>query len=298
MRSTTCSPTRASTLGKADYYDRYLGFDDVGVFRALGAERGLKWTTERVIELVARKAVRMEALERDVSVLFPGAEDAIRRAAAVVPVAIASGALGMEIRRVLDRAHLTPCFQAIVAAEDTPASKPAPDPYLKAVALLSAHVGEVLPPGSCVAIEDSHWGLESARAAGLRTVGVTNTYDAAALGMADLVIPSLDGLDLRRARSALLGTVARRRSLRYPERRSILKDNLIRSFTHAALSPDPDLAIAALMIARVEYPKLDAGPYLDRLDALGRARRAPRSRAAHVDRATRRRASIPTATRA
>jgi regulator of sirC expression with transglutaminase-like and TPR domain len=48
-----------------------------------------------------------------------------------------------------------------------------------------------------------------------------------------------------------------------------VKDQFVRSFTHAALSPDPDLAIAALMIARVEYPKLDAGPYLDRLDALG-----------------------------
>jgi regulator of sirC expression with transglutaminase-like and TPR domain len=47
------------------------------------------------------------------------------------------------------------------------------------------------------------------------------------------------------------------------------RQQLINSFTHAALSPDPDLAVAALMIARVEYPKLDAGPYLDRLDALG-----------------------------
>jgi regulator of sirC expression with transglutaminase-like and TPR domain len=37
-----------------------------------------------------------------------------------------------------------------------------------------------------------------------------------------------------------------------------------------ALSPDPDLAVAALMIARVEYPRLDAGPYIDQLDALGR----------------------------
>jgi regulator of sirC expression with transglutaminase-like and TPR domain len=49
-----------------------------------------------------------------------------------------------------------------------------------------------------------------------------------------------------------------------------MKEQLVRSFTHAALSPDPDLAIAALMIARVEYPHLDAGPYLDRLDAIGR----------------------------
>ena len=52
-----------------------------------------------------------------------------------------------------------------------------------------------------------------------------------------------------------------------------MREHFVRSFTHAALSPDPDLAIAALMIARVEYPKLDAGPYLDQLDALGREAR-------------------------
>lgn len=50
----------------------------------------------------------------------------------------------------------------------------------------------------------------------------------------------------------------------------MIKDQLVRAFTLAALSPDPDLAIPALMIARVEYPRLDAGPYLDRLDAIGR----------------------------
>jgi regulator of sirC expression with transglutaminase-like and TPR domain len=50
----------------------------------------------------------------------------------------------------------------------------------------------------------------------------------------------------------------------------LIKDQLVRSFTHAALSPDPDLAVAALMIARIEYPCLDAGPYLDHIDAIGR----------------------------
>ncbi len=50
----------------------------------------------------------------------------------------------------------------------------------------------------------------------------------------------------------------------------MIRPQLVRAFTHAALSPDPDLAIAALMIARVEHPRLDAGPYLDQLDALGR----------------------------
>ena len=53
----------------------------------------------------------------------------------------------------------------------------------------------------------------------------------------------------------------------------MVREQLVNSFTHAALSPDPDLAVAALMIARVEYPKLDAGPYLDELDALGREAR-------------------------
>ena len=53
----------------------------------------------------------------------------------------------------------------------------------------------------------------------------------------------------------------------------MIKDSHVRAFSHAALSPDPDLAVAALMIARVEYPALDAGPYLDQLDAIGREAR-------------------------
>ena len=50
----------------------------------------------------------------------------------------------------------------------------------------------------------------------------------------------------------------------------MIREHFVKAFAHAALSPDPDLAVAALMIARVEYPKLDAGPYLDQLDAFGR----------------------------
>ena len=81
--------------------------------------------------------------------------------------------------------------ERIVGEECPPASKPAPDPYLRAVALLSAARNEPVAPADCVAIEDSVWGLESARAAGLHTIAVAHTYPAAALGMADLVIPSI-----------------------------------------------------------------------------------------------------------
>ena len=79
---------------------------------------------------------------------------------------------------MLERENLAQSFVAMVAAEDTPISKPAPDPYLRAVARLGAGLRRpALLAGECVAIEDSHWGLESARAAGLRTVAVTQTYD-------------------------------------------------------------------------------------------------------------------------
>src|SRR6185369_12812533 len=118
------------TLTEDDYYARYLGFDDVGAFEAIGARAGAGWDAARIRDLVARKAIRLEALERDVSVLFPGAADAVRRAAAAMPIAIASGARGEEIRRVLAREDLLACFTAIVAAGDTAVSKPAPDPYL------------------------------------------------------------------------------------------------------------------------------------------------------------------------
>jgi regulator of sirC expression with transglutaminase-like and TPR domain len=49
----------------------------------------------------------------------------------------------------------------------------------------------------------------------------------------------------------------------------VVNEHVVHAFGQAALSPDPDLAVAALMIARVEYPSLEAGPYLDQLDAIG-----------------------------
>ena len=80
----------------------------------------------------------------------------------------------------------------MVSAEDTAASKPDPAPYLRAVELLSATVPG-LQPSECVAIEDSKWGLVSARTAGLRTVGITHTYAAAELDdVADAIIDHLD----------------------------------------------------------------------------------------------------------
>jgi HAD superfamily hydrolase (TIGR01509 family) len=182
-------------LADGDYYARYLGYDDVGAFAAIGKDRGRTWTPAEIERLVQRKAVQFERLEHEVSVLFPGAADAVRRAAIAYPIAIASGARAEEIHRVLAREALTSCFTAIVAAEDTPRSKPSPDPYLHVVERLRNTLGPVQPE-ECVALEDSRWGLQSARAAGLRTVAVAQTYERSALADADLVIETIDEMDL------------------------------------------------------------------------------------------------------
>ena len=105
-------------LSEPEYYERYLGFDDVAAFYAIGADRGRTWTPGHVAELATRKAAHIETLERDVSVLFPGADGAIRRAAEAVPLAIASGAIGAEIRRVLDRHDLTRYFAGNLGLHD------------------------------------------------------------------------------------------------------------------------------------------------------------------------------------
>lgn len=185
------------TLTDAAYFDRYLGFDDYGVLRALAADTGRPLADAEVEALVAAKGRRYDTLASQGEMLFPGAADFIRQAAAAVPLAIASGALTHEIEHVLDRAGLRDQLLAVVGADQTAQSKPAPDPYLAAFARLQAAIGRTLDPRRTVAVEDSRWGLESARAAGLRTVAVTNTYAATALAEhAELVVTGLDTLRL------------------------------------------------------------------------------------------------------
>jgi HAD superfamily hydrolase (TIGR01509 family) len=185
---------RGIALAEQDYYNRYLGFDDVGAFEAIGRDQNVPLTPREVADLTATKALRMEVLERDGSVLFPGAKEAITRMAALGPTAIASGAIRAEILRVLEHERLVRFFRAIVGAEDAPRSKPAPDPYLRAVELLSETIDAPLQPSECAAIEDSRWGVESARTAGLRVIGITHTYQSDALPGTDAVIDHLDQL--------------------------------------------------------------------------------------------------------
>jgi beta-phosphoglucomutase len=183
-------------LSASDYFNRYLGFDDVGMFEALARDRGIAMSDRQVTALVTRKGVKLQTMLQAGSVLFPGAADFIRAAAAAVPVAIASGALRHEIDEIVEAAGIAQLFTTVVAAGDTPQSKPSPAPYLLAFERLREATGRELDGRRCVAIEDSRWGLESARGAGLRCVGVTNSYPADQMGQAELIVSGLDTLTI------------------------------------------------------------------------------------------------------
>jgi beta-phosphoglucomutase len=116
-------------ISPKEYYARYLGYDDVGMFQAFGEDRGVPMDDARVAGLVTRKGQKLQAMLTTGAVLFPGAIEFIRSAAGAVPIAIASGALRHEIDEVVVAAGVAGLFSAIVASGDTPESKPSPAPY-------------------------------------------------------------------------------------------------------------------------------------------------------------------------
>jgi beta-phosphoglucomutase-like phosphatase (HAD superfamily) len=103
----------------------------------------------------------------------------------------------VEVSYVFQRANLTPLFSIVITAEDASACKPAPDCYLAGLMKLNElrqHERQLpLIASECLAIEDSPPGIQSARAAGMRTLGVTNTVSDEALRAAgaDVVTKSL-----------------------------------------------------------------------------------------------------------
>src|SRR5205823_2444475 len=140
------------------------------------ADAGQATARERVDALVARKADRYAARAREGLRVFPGAIACVSAVAARWPVAICSGALRPEIESALDLMGLRDRIAAIVSAEDTTRCKPDPEGYRLALAALRARDGADLSAAECLVVEDSLAGVASAKAAGMRAVGITHTY--------------------------------------------------------------------------------------------------------------------------
>ena len=168
-----------------EWYMSALGMDDRTFVQAM-FERAKKPLTAPVLETVlSAKTDLHRQMIADELPLFPGVLTFLKATSRHFSLGLVSMANKMEVGYVFERANLTPLFSVIVTAEDASACKPSPDCYLTGLTKLNEkRQRERLLPllaNECLAIEDSPPGIESARVAGMRTLGITNTVSETAL---------------------------------------------------------------------------------------------------------------------
>jgi beta-phosphoglucomutase len=171
-------------LTEEDYYAS-LGMDDVTFMRAAFERAGRAPDETAVAAVLESFTAAHLALVADELPLFPGVVTFIKATARRYALGLVSMARRDYIEHVLARAGLRQAFSVIVSAEDVTACKPDPACYTTALARLNeqrrAQGQPPLAPAACLVIEDAPPGIASARAAGMRTLGVTNTVKEPAL---------------------------------------------------------------------------------------------------------------------
>ncbi len=123
---------------------------------------------------------------------IPGATEAVRRIARMLPIAIASSAHPAVIDAALAATDLAAVPRVIVSSDAVAHGKPAPDVYLETARRLA------IEPMRCLVVEDSYNGVAAAKAAGMTVVLVPNSSVPPAPGtaeLADVVLQRLADLD-------------------------------------------------------------------------------------------------------
>ena len=141
--------------------------------------------------LAERKREHYARLARRGMLAIPGVADFVAGLARkAVPRAVATTASRRDVESLLAEVGLRVHFDVVVAAEDVRWGKPDPEVYLSAAGKLG------LPPAACVVFEDSLVGIQAARRAGMRVVGVTTAHvaDELVAAGAERAIPSFEGV--------------------------------------------------------------------------------------------------------
>lgn len=182
-----------------------LGRSDRACLTELLSRRGRVVSDAYLDGLIARKSQayvdQLTAIEQLPT--YAGLTDLIFQIrAAQLPMAIVSGTVRSEIEFVLQRLELTQHFSVIVAGDEIPASKPAPDGYLLGVQRLNQHYPQLqIKPTDCLAIEDTPSGIQAAKAAGMQVVGVANSYPFHMMQrLSNWAVDYLSDLELERVR--------------------------------------------------------------------------------------------------
>ena len=151
---------RGIAVDERTYFERYIGFDDVGAFSAMLTDAGRDAPPALIAELVdAKRPLYLERARAGLT-LFAGARERVCACAAHGPVGVVSGALRDEIELGLGLLGVRDRVSFIVAAEDTTRCKPDPEGYAKAIARLEVE------PARVAVLEDSGSGIRAALGAG------------------------------------------------------------------------------------------------------------------------------------
>lgn len=170
--------THDVSITDEEYFES-LGMDDVAFTRAAFARAGRTVDDETARSVIDREHELHRSMIKDNVPFTAGVVTFIKEAARKFQLGIVSMAERAEIEHVLGTPGLLPYFSVIVTAQPGLNHKPAPDCYLRALELLNQKRRDdrdmPLLAKECVVVEDAPPGVESARAAGMRTIGVTNT---------------------------------------------------------------------------------------------------------------------------
>lgn len=182
-----------------EQYLQALGMDDQTFVRAAFAKAGKDLPNGDLLVIQGKKTEIHRRLLTDDLPLFHGVKTLLKAASREFTLGLVSMANREEIGYIFERANLASLFAIVVSAEDVDVCKPAPDCYLKGLEKLNEHrrnAGQAaLQASECLAIEDSPPGVASARAAGMRTLGVTNTVPAGELRGAGAEVVTKDLAD-------------------------------------------------------------------------------------------------------
>jgi phosphoglycolate phosphatase/beta-phosphoglucomutase len=180
-----------------ELYFGALGMDDKTFVQSMFAHAKKPLSEPLLTEVLSAKTDLHRQMIEDELPLFPGVLTFLKASARAFQLGLVSMANLAEVSYVFQRARLTTLFSIVITAEDATVCKPAPDCYLAGLTKLNElrQHERMLPllASECLAIEDSPPGIQSARAAGMKTLGVTNTVSDEALRAAgaDVVTKSL-----------------------------------------------------------------------------------------------------------
>jgi HAD superfamily hydrolase (TIGR01509 family) len=181
----------------SEQYYASMGMDDKAFVRGAFARAKKDLSKSLMNESIEKKSEIHRGLIQAEIPLFPGVANFLKAASKHYHLALVSMARRVEIEYVLERAKLASLFTAVVSAEEVKNHKPDPECFKLALAKLNEQRRAVrqlpLLPGECLVIEDATQGIQAGRAAGMRTLGITNTISETELrdAGAELVSPGL-----------------------------------------------------------------------------------------------------------